>query len=234
MKLLQIGVMLFLSLSPLQLAAAAMDGEPLIFQLKTDEFETADQGSAALSWDLHAWMGSNLERFWFKSEGERRQGETEEFEMQALYSKAISVYWDLQAGLRHDAEAPLQKNWAVLGFQGLAPYFFEMETDFFLSEEGDVGLRVKAEYELLLGQRLILTPEIEMNFYAQDIPKISLGSGLANMNAGLRLRYEIRREFAPYIGINWQEKFGKTADFASLAAEEISETRFVVGVRFWF
>ncbi len=234
MKPIPINVLIILCLIPPQLAAAGMDDEPLIFQLKVDELETADQGSAPLLWDMHAWVGSNLDRFWFKSEGERQQGKTEDLEMQALYSKAISAFWDLQTGLRHDAEAPWQKNWAVLGLQGLAPYFFEMEADLFLGEEGDVGLRLKAEYELLLGQRLILTPEIEMNFYPQDIPQMGLGSGLADINAGLRLRYEIRREFAPYIGVNWQEKFAKTADFASLVAEEISQTRFVVGVRFWF
>ena len=214
-------------------ARAAME-EPLIVQIKADEFETSDSSDQSLTWDGQAWFGKTLRRFWLKSEGERVHGETEAFELQALYSNAVSTYWDFQAGIRHDFEPSPQLDWAVLGLQGLAPYFFEIETALFLSEEGDLALRLKAEYDLLLTQRLILTPEFEVNLYQDDMPDQALGSGLADIDAGLRLRYEIRREFAPYIGINWHEKFNKTADFASLRGEEVSDTSVIVGLRFWF
>lgn len=212
---------------------AAME-EPLIVQIKADEFETSDGSDQSLTWDAQAWVGKYLSRFWLKTEGESVHGETEGFELQALYSRAVSTYWDFQAGIRHDFESSPQMDWAVLGLQGLAPYFFEIESALFLSEAGDLALRLKAEYDLLLTQRLILTPEFEVNLYQDDMPQQALGAGLADMDAGLRLRYEIRREFAPYIGVGWQEKFNTTADFASLRGEEVSNTSVVIGLRFWF
>lgn len=229
------GYFWLISLMVVQTAQAQMAmEEPLIYQLKADEFESSDGNGNPLSWDAQAWVGKDLSKLWFKTEGERLDSETEELEFQALYSRAISPYWDLQAGLRHDFEPAPQTSWAVLGLQGLAPYFFELESVFFLSEDGDLALRLKAEYELLLTQRLILTPEIEMDLYQDDISQLALGSGLSDISAGMRLRYEFRREFAPYVGINWQEKFGSTADYASLHGEEVSETKFVIGIRFWY
>lgn len=233
MKYMQLALVIALVQLP-RIGLAAMEDEPLLFNLKADEFETADTGDRPLLWDAQAWLGKDLNKLWFKSEGERLNGEMEELELQALYSKAVSTYWDFQAGVRHDFEPSPQRSWAVVGMQGLAPYFFEVDTALFLSEEGDVAFRLNAEYELMLTQRLILSPDIEMNFYHHNIPELGLGSGLADMKAGLRLRYEIRREFAPYIGISWKEKFGTTADFSSLEGEDISDTAVVAGIRFWF
>ncbi len=227
---------IFISLALLlsQSAFAAMGDEPLVFQLKADELETDDSGNNLLEWNAQAWAGGDLNKLWLKTEGERHDGETEALEVQVLYSKAIAAYWDLQAGIRHDAKPSPEQNWAVVGLQGLAPYFFETEAALFINSDGDAAVRFSTEYEMLFTQRLILSPELELNLYAQDIPELGIGSGLSNISAGLRLRYEIRREFAPYIGVHWKEYYGDTVDFLSTDGEEISETSLVFGLRFWF
>jgi copper resistance protein B len=154
--------------------------------------------------------------------------------LQALYSRAIAPYWDLQLGLRHDFQPSPSRSWGVIGIQGIAPYFFEVDTALFIGESGQTALRVEAEYELLFTQKLILTPEVELNFYGQDDKDLNIGSGLSDLEAGLRLRYEIRREFAPYIGVNWNKSFGNTADFASAEGEDTDDVQWVVGLRAWF
>ena len=160
-------------------------------------------------------------------------GDVEDAELQALYSRAIAPYWNLQAGLRHDFK-PDGLDYAVIGVQGLAPYFFEIDVSAFLSTEGDVSARAEIEYDLLLTQRLILQPRIEANLSLQDIPERMLGAGLNNIDAGLRLRYEIKREFAPYIGVEWQGNFGDTKNFIQATGGETDKTVFVAGVRTWF
>jgi len=175
-----------------------------------------------------------LRKLWFKTEGERVAGSTDEAEVQFLYSKAIASYWEFQVGVRHDFEPSPSQSWAVIGVQGLAPYFFETDIALFIGDSGRTALRFESEYELLLTQRLILTPEIEVNFYGQDDVDIGLGSGLSDLELGLRLRYEIRRELAPYIGVNWSKLFGTTKDFARSAGESTSEAQLVIGIRVWF
>jgi copper resistance protein B len=137
-------------------------------------------------------------------------------------------------GYRRAFYPDADRDYGVLAFKGLAPYLFEMDADLFIGSSGQVGARLDAEYEYMFTQKLILSPEIEMNFYSKDDPEIGIGSGLANMELGLRLRYEIRREFAPYIGVNWSQKFGQTADYARDEDENSSDVRFVVGIRAWF
>ena len=154
--------------------------------------------------------------------------------MQFLFSKAVASYWDFQIGVRLDSRPSPDRTWAAIGFQGLAPYFFEIDTALFIGESGRTALRLEAEYQLLFTQRLILTPEIETNFFGQNDPQIGVGSGLSEVEAGLRLRYEIRREFAPYIGVNWSRVFGKTADFARAAGQSTSDTQLTIGLRAWF
>lgn len=217
-----------------QAAIAAMEDDPLLYNIMIGEFETDDSNSNLFSWDAQAWVGKNINKLWLKTEGERVHGVTEEMEIQALYSRAISPFWDFQAGIRHDSKPVPDQNWAVVGFQGLARYFFEIDTALFIGESANTAFRFNAEYELLFTQKLILTPEIEMNFYGQSIPEIGIGSGLSDLNLGLRLRYEIRREFAPYIGINWLEEYGRTADFSEKRGHFVSETEVIFGVRLWF
>lgn len=216
-------------------ASASAEDDPLLLMGILDQFEMRDtSGDNALSWSAQGWMGKDLRKLWFKTEGERAGGETDEAELQFLYSKAIARYWDLQFGVRHDFEPSPSRSWAVIGVQGLAPYFFETDIAFFIGDSGRTALRFESEYELLLTQRLILTPEIEVNFYGQDDVEIGIGSGLSDLEVGLRLRYEIRREIAPYIGINWSKLFGNTKDFAAIVGENSSDAQLVIGLRLWF
>jgi len=214
--------------------AAAVD-DPLLLMGILDQFELRDTGGDnTLSWSGQGWIGKDLRKFWLKTEGERAAGDTNEAELQFLYSKAIARYWDLQFGVRNDFQPSPSRSWAVIGVQGLAPYFFETDVAFFIGESGRTALRFESEYELLLTQRLILTPEIEVNFYGQDDVDVGIGSGLSDLEFGLRLRYEIRREIAPYIGVNWSKLFGDTKDFAAIAGESSSDTQLVIGIRLWF
>lgn len=227
-------IILLIVLALPQMAFAAMADDPLLFYALVDELETDDSDNDVLSWNAQAWVGDGLDKFWFKTEGERSHGETESAEIQALYSKAISTYWDIQAGLRHDAEPAPTQDWAVLGLQGLAPYFFEMDAALFVGDSGDTAFRLNAEYEILLTQKLILRPEIELDFFGQNISAINKGSGLSESELRLVLRYEIRREFAPYIGISHSQLYGRTADYADANGTESKDTSIVMGIRLWF
>ena len=223
----------FLSVSGNARAEAADD--PLLLTVNLDQMETRDVGGDnTLSWDGEGWLGKDLHKIWFKTNGERTAGSTDEAELQFLYSKAIARYWDFQLGVRHDFEPSPSRSWAAIGFKGLAPYFFDIDAAAFIGESGRTAFRFEAEYELLITQRLILTADSEINLYGQDDPDVGIGAGLSDLEAGLRLRYEIRREFAPYIGINWSRLFGNTADFARITGEKSSETQLVIGLRAWF
>nr|MDA3935214.1 copper resistance protein B [Gammaproteobacteria bacterium] len=147
--------------------------------------------------------------------------------------RAISPFWGVQVGLRYDIE-PHDTAHAVLGVQGLAPYWLETDMAMFISDEGDVSFRGEFEYDLLLTQRLVLQPRLEINASANDVPERGLGSGINNTEAGLRLRYEIRREFAPYIGVRWTRKYGETRAIARALGEPKSDTALVLGIRAWF
>lgn len=219
-------------------AAAHMEDDPLLFMLNADELEWSDAGDNPMSWDIEAWLGRDLHKFRLRSEGERTDAGTDSLETQALYSRAVAPYWDLQLGLRRDTEpgngSGPGRDWAVFGLEGVAPYWFEIGAALFLGEDNRSALRLEAEYEILFTQRLILAPEIELNFYGKDDPELGIGSGLSEAEAGLRLRYEIRREFAPYIGFKREKLYGETADIAKAAAEDIARSEWVAGLRFWF
>ena len=215
--------------------AGGMEDDPLIAKVMIGQFETRmTGGSDPAVLEAQGWIGKDLQKFWFKTDVERVGGETEEAEVQALYSRAIAPFWDFQAGWRHDSQPGPNRDWAVIGVQGLAPYFFEVDAATFIGGNGQIAARLEAEYEMLFTQRLILTPEIEVNVYSKDDTATGVGSGLSDLELGLRLRYEIRREFAPYIGVNWTKQFGDTADFARKAGEEVSDTQFLVGIRAWY
>ncbi len=216
-------------------AHAGMNDDPLLVMGKLDRFEIRDtDGPDPLAWDAQGWIGKDLKKLWFKTEGERVDGETEDFEVQALLDRAIAPYWDFQVGWRGDFRPKPRRDWLAIGVQGLAPYFFEVDAAFFVSDSGRTSARLDAEYEMLFTQRLILTPEIEINLFGRDDSAVGVGSGLSDIEAGLRLRYEIRREFAPYVGVNWWRKFGGTADFARAAGEDAQDAQVVAGIRAWF
>ncbi|MDX1404969.1 MAG: copper resistance protein B [Woeseiaceae bacterium] len=214
---------------------ADAEDDPLLVKVMIDQLERRGSGDDHEdAWDAEAWFGHDLRKLWLKTHGDRQFGATREAQLQLLYSRAVSTYWDLQAGVRHDYEPGASRSWLALGFNGLAPYFFDIDAAFFVGESGRTAVRAEAEYELLITQRLVLTPEVEVNLYGKDDAENGIGSGLSDVEAGLRLRYEIRREIAPYIGVNWSRLFGETADFARIAGRTTSDTEFVIGVRAWF
>ncbi len=192
-----------------------------------------DGGDAGWLWDAQAWWGGDLNKLWIESEGEGASGDVDDADLQILYSRAVTSYFDVQAGVRRDFE-PDGKTFAVLGLQGLAPYWFEVDLHGYVSDDGDVSADLEAEYELLLTQRLILQPRAELSVSASDVDDRAIASGFTNVEAGLRLRYEIRREFAPYVGVSWGKRLGGTADLVRAAGGEDEETAFVLGVRGWF
>ncbi|MCX4220275.1 copper resistance protein B [Pseudomonas sp. MCal1] len=197
------------------------------------EWQDADDAST-LAWDLSGWIGGDIDRLWLRSEGERSNGKTEDAEIQALWGHAISPWWDVVSGVRQDFKPGAPQTWAAFGLQGMALYNFEAEATAFLGENGQSAVRLEGDYDILLTNRLILQPTVELNVYGKNDPQRGIGSGLSNPEVGLRLRYEIRREFAPYIGVTWNRSYGNTADYAREEGEDRSEARLVLGVRLWF
>ena len=217
------------------LAFAGMEDDPILTKVLIDQFELrASDGDDPWVLDAQGWIGKDLHKIWLKTEVERVDGETEEAEVQALYSRAIAPYWDFQVGWRHDIRPNPSRDWLAVGVEGLAPYWFEVDAAAFIGENEQIGARVEAEYEWMFTQRWVLSPELEVNLHSKNDEEVGVGSGLSDLELGLRLRYEIRREFAPYIGVNWTKKFGNTADFARDEGEDTSDVQFVIGVRAWF
>jgi len=201
-----------------------------------DQFEgRIGGGQNAFRWDGQAWIGTDYNKVWLKSEGfALGKGGVEDGQNELLYDRAIATYLDLQAGVRTDWDSGTGRTWAAFGVQGLAPLFFDYEATAYLSDGGHAALRLVGSYDLLITQRLILQPEIEMNFYSKADPGRMVGAGLADIDAGLRLRYEISRKFAPYVGIAYAGKFGQTAQMARQAGESAGALQFVFGIRSWF
>ena len=204
----------------------------IMFNLAEYQFRNGRDG---YRWDGEAWYGGDINRLFVKTEGEGtfRQG-VDSAEVQALYSRAIGPYFNLQGGIRQDLGPSPKRTYATIGFEGLAPTSFEVEGAAFLSNKGDLLGRLEGYYDQRITQRLILQPRAELNFAAQDVPENGIGSGLSNAELGMRLRYEIRREFAPYVGVSWDRKVGDTARFARSAGDNPESTSLVLGVRTWF
>jgi len=186
------------------------------------------------TYDLQARYGRDYNRFVVKAEGEVAGGEVHESRTELLWSHAVAAFWDLQAGLRYDGGEGPSRRWLAFGVQGLAPYWFEIDATLYLGDEGRSAARVEAEYDLLLSQRLILQPRVELNVYGKEDTANDRGQGLTDVAFGVRLRYEIRREFAPYIGIERVNRYGDTADLYRAAGKPTGGTRLVAGLRFWF
>ena len=205
-----------------------------------DELEWLATGDeSVVEYDGEAWIGGDFNRFWMKAAGEQSTSEAEgDVELQGLYSRALSSFWNLQAGLRFDhryGDGPdASRAHAVLGFEGLAPYWFEVEAFVFLSDDADASARLEASYETLLTQRLIVESEFETNVAFQDVPEFGLGSGLTDVELGARMRYEFVREFAPYVGYSWSRKLGETADLIRAADGEVGGGALVIGLHVWY
>ena len=192
------------------------------------------KGANVRVWDAQGWIGGDYNKLWLKSEGEKTAGgRTEAADVQLLYARLITPFWYLQAGVRNEARPGPSRNYGVLGIQGLAPGWFDVEASLFV-RAGNVSGRVEAEYDQLLTQRLILQPRIETGFSGSSDRARGVGSGINDVQLGLRLRYEIRREIAPYIGYTWGRKVGNTADIARGNGERVTEHGIVVGLRIWY
>lgn len=186
------------------------------------------------SWEASGWIGGDLNRLWLRSEGERSAGRTDASDLEVLYGRSISPWWDLLAGVKQDFRPADSRSWAAFGIQGLAPYKFETSATLYFGSGGQVMASAEVEYDVLLSNRLILQPLLEATVAARDEPRQGIGKGLNKVEAGLRLRYEISRRFAPYVGITHERLFGDTADHARAAEGHARDTRWVAGIRMWF
>ena len=211
-------------------------GSILTYKVLVDQLEMSMRdGRDGYSWDAQVWYGGDINKLWIKSEGEGSFGESpEQAEVQALYSRAINPWFNLQGGVRYDFRPNPERTHLVLGIQGLAPYWFEIDGALFLSNKGDLTARFEAEYDQRITQKLILQPSIEFDLAAQDISELGIGAGLSTAEVGLRLRYEFVPEFAPYIGVEYERAFGNTADFSRAAGEKVGGWSLLTGVRVWF
>jgi copper resistance protein B len=216
---------------------SAMHEEPLLSKWMLDRLEHRDgKDGGSTYWEAQAWIGGDTDKLWLKTEGNIVHGETDDAELEAYYSRAVSAFWDAQFGVRHDfssADLP-SRNWFGVGFQGLAPYLFEVDATAYIGNNGRTALRFKAEYDLLLTQRWIFMPEVELNAYGKEDTERNIGSGLSDGSLTLRLRYDIRRELSPYLGVMWTQKYGGTANFARAAGADTSETLYLAGLRAWW
>lgn len=190
--------------------------------------------NTSAAYDLKAWFGRDYDRAVFKAEGDVDQGKLQDARTEILWGHALTSYWDSQAGLRYDSGDGPSRSWLAFGVEGLSPYWFDVEATAYVGSENRTALRLAASYNMLFTQKLILKPQIEINFYGKNDAERGLGSGLSDITSGLRLRYEMHRQLAPYIGVEWQNKFGNSADYARLAGEKSNQTRLVAGVQFWF
>ena len=193
------------------------------------------EDSESTVYDVQAWYGTTYDRLVIKAEGDVADGTLEESSTELLWGHALNAYFDTQFGVRLDQfNDGKDRQWLAFGVQGLAPYWFEVDVTAYVGDDGRTALSAESEYELLLTQRLILQPRAELNLYGKDDAENGLGSGLSDLAVGLRLRYEFSRQFAPYIGVEWTDAYGDTADYRRAAGEDTSDTQFVAGLRFWF
>lgn len=206
------------------------------YGLLVERFEMPiGEGGSGYAWQARAWYGSDADRIRIRTEGEGRFGEAAEAaEVQALWSHALTPWFDVQAGVRYDWRPEPDRGYAVLGLHGLMPYRFEVDAAAFLSERGDLSVRLEAEYDVLITQRLVLRPAIEVEMASQDVHDLGIGRGISRIEAGLRLRYAIAPELAPYVGVQWERRPGGTADRAQAAGMDRSDLSMIAGVSFWF
>jgi copper resistance protein B len=199
---------------------------------RLEGFDTDEGGGMA--WEAQSWIGTDRDKLWLRSEGERVGGHTEAANLEVLYGRAFARWWDAVVGIRHDFKPGQSQDFLAVGVIGMAPYKFEVEATAYLGERGQTAASVEFEYETLLTNRLILQPLVEVSLYGKDDPARGIGSGLSSVEAGLRLRYEFTRKFAPYVGVVHERVFGNTADLRRDEGEDIDDTHMVIGVRTWF
>lgn len=211
-----------------------MEDDAALGMIRLDELEAFRiDDETGLGWDVQSWYGTDYDKLWLKVEGERMADETQA-RAELLWDRIVSPWWSVQAGVRHDFLQGPARTWAAVGVQGTAPQFVEVEATIYVGEQGRTAARISAEHDLLITQRLVLQSQVEIAAYAMDDHANDLGAGLADLEIGLRLRYEIIREVAPYVGVRWVRELGKTADLARVAGRDDSELFAVAGLRAWF
>lgn len=218
-----------------------MDDTSLFGKVMLDQLEwrNGDAGESRAAWDAQAWYGGDYDKLWVKTEGDYVGSDPDkgwrEASVDVLWNRAISPWWSVESGVRRDFGSGASRTWAALGVQGLAPQWFQTEATFYASDEGRTAMRLKVDYDVLLTQRLVLQPYAEANLYGRADPQERVGSGLSDLQLSLRLRYELRRELAPYLGLVWLRRFGGTADLARAdGAHEAGEVELAAGLHAWF
>jgi copper resistance protein B len=209
---------------------AASVGKVMLDQLEIE----GDSGHTAIAWDAQAWYGSDYDKVWLKSEGSPNPSDNTDSRNELLWDHVIARWWSVQTGVRYDVGQGPARAWAAAGIQGLAPYWFDVEATLYAGDAGRTAARFRAEHDFLLTQRLIVQPELEFDLYGKADPARQIGSGLSDSELGLRIRYEIRREIAPYAGVVWRRDYGSTADFARASGFGPNAAEWVVGLRVWF
>jgi copper resistance protein B len=218
-------------------------GEPpvmdntIFYHLLFDQLEERTNGpDDEFRWDGEGGVGTDMNKLWFKSEGFVEHGRMTDGDQEALYDRPIPYlrYFDFQAGVRYDLDSDPGRTWGAIGIEGLAPYFFEFAPTFYFSNRGFFAGRVEGSYDILITNRLIAQPQFELNFYSKSNPSRGIGSGLSELDTGLRIRYEFSRKFAPYIGFAYTGNYGQTATFAREGGGNSEDPRFIFGVRLWY
>ena len=218
-------------------------GEPpvmdntIFYHLLFDQLEGRPNGpDNEFRWDGEGWAGTDMNKLWFKSEGFVEHGVATDGDTEALYDRPIPrlKFFDVQAGVRYDLDSNPGRTWGAIGIEGLVPYWFQFAPTFYFSDRGHFAGRITGSYDLLITNRLIAQPQIEMNFYSKNDPSRGVGSGLSEIDTGLRIRYEISRKFAPYIGVAYTGTFGQTATFTREEGGNPNDPRFIFGVRLWY
>ncbi len=220
------------SVASLNTSFAMDSANPVIFKgmLKHLEHVEKSSGETSLHWDAEAWLGTDINKLWLKSEGERHEGKIEQHRIQLLYNRAVLAYWDVQLGLAHDTKSSPSDNWLALGIHGTAPYFIDTEVNLLIGEHGFSTLDMSLAQEWMLTQRWALEPEISLNANSKDSTEFGLGSGLSQLEASLRLHYEVRREFAPYVGIASHRYLGDTKSMRN----DNGDSQVMIGISAWF
>lgn len=217
------------------LSAEAVHDNSIQYFMLLDRLEVrdADPGTA-YAWEGLGWIGTDLNRLWLRSDGEGTDSRVELGTLEILYGHSFSRWWDVVAGVRHDRGEDPSQTYAAFGVQGLAPYKFDVEATAYVGQGGQTSARLEADYDTLFTNRLILQWQAEVNVYGQDDLRRGIGSGLSNLEAGVRLRYEVTRQFAPYLGVAYERVYGGTATLRRAAGAERDDTRLVAGLRLWF
>ena len=224
------------------IAAVPVATAPAAAQVKDNQIYTSTQmdlsynlwdRGTSFRWEGQGWIGTDKNKFYWKTEGERRDGAMEEAELQFLYSRYITQFWDFQVGVRQDF-VPRATTFAVIGIQGLAKYWFEVDVALFISDDGDVSARIELEYDILVTNKLIAAPYLTLDFSANEVPNRSLGRGLTEIETGMQIRYLITPDFAPFVDFRYSRLIGETANLAKAEGEDRGAFRILLGVRIRF